>query len=82
MPRFYFDTVVNREIAHDDAGLEFASLDEARQEAMRAAAEIAKDLAYKGISADIAVHIRVGGVESLATARSSVRLEEQPPQSN
>jgi hypothetical protein len=53
MPRFYFDTVVNREIAYDDAGLEFASLDEGRQEACPPPPKLQRTwptLADKGIS--------------------------------
>jgi hypothetical protein len=58
MPRFYFDTVVNGETAHDDVGLELASLDAARHEALHSAAEMAVDLARTGKPAEITVKVR------------------------
>jgi hypothetical protein len=75
MPRFYFDTVVDGATAHDDVGRELADLDAAGHEALRSAAEIAVDLARTAQSTEIAVKVRVGGVEPLATARLSMRLD-------
>jgi hypothetical protein len=43
MPRYYFDLFENGSHQVDDAGLEFQTLDQVRQEAMEALPEIAKD---------------------------------------
>jgi hypothetical protein len=48
----------------------------ARQEAVRAAAEVAKDLAQKHNEEDIAIQVRNEAGKPIATARLFVKVEE------
>ena len=74
MTRFYFDTVVNHSPAQDDLGIELAGREKARSEALRAAADMAKDFADRGELAEIEVNVRDGDVPVLS-ARLSLRVE-------
>ena len=75
MPRFYFDAVVNGKTAYDDVGVELASLETAREKAVRTAGEVAREATARGELADIAVKVRVGGVEPIAVARLSMEMK-------
>jgi len=75
MPRFYFDEVVNGQTVHDDVGIELASLEMARHKALCTAAEIAKEATARGELSDIAVKVRVGGIEPIAVARLSMEMK-------
>ena len=75
MPRFYFDAVVNGRTAYDDVGVEVASLELARLRALRTAGEVTREATARGELADIAVNVRVGGVEPIAVARISMEMK-------
>jgi hypothetical protein len=70
MPRFYFDVTDGGAVAPDRDGLDFPSLDAARQEAMSAAAEMAKE--GSGEAREIVIRICDGGREPVATVRLSL----------
>ena len=75
MPRLYFDAVVNGKTAYDDVGVELANLETAREKALRTAGEVAREATARGELADIAVKVRVGGVEPIAVARLSMEMK-------
>ena len=74
VPRFYFDTAVNGKSIEDDEGLELASREIARVEAVKAAAEMAKDAA--ATLQEVAVIIREG-IEPVLSVRLPRIVEEK-----
>jgi hypothetical protein len=75
VPHFYFDAVLNGKVAPDPEGVELGNRDTARQEAVRAAAEMAKDSHLDGNARDIIVRVREGR-EPVATVRLSILIED------
>jgi hypothetical protein len=75
VPRFYFDAVLQGRTETDREGVELADRAVARQEAIRAAAEMAKDQHLDGDARDITVAIREGD-KPIATIRLSLKIEE------
>ena len=75
MPHFYFDAVLQGQAETDPVGVELANRAVARQEAVRAAAEMAKDRHLGENVKDITLAIREGD-EPVATIRLSLRVEE------
>jgi hypothetical protein len=75
MPRFYFDATLQGEPETDPEGIELASRAVARQEGVRAAAEMAKDRHVGENAKDITLAIREGE-EPVATIRLSLTIEE------
>jgi hypothetical protein len=75
VPRFYFDAVLNGEPEPDPEGIELDSRDTARQEAVRAAAEMAKDRHLGGNAREFTVKVREGS-EPFATIRLSLKIED------
>jgi DNA-binding IclR family transcriptional regulator len=74
MPRFYFDATLQGEPETDPEGIELASRAVARQEGVRAAAEMVKR--HHGENAkDVTLAIREGE-EPVATIRLSLTIEE------
>ena len=75
VPRFYFDAVLKGQLEPDPEGIELADRAVARQEAIGAAAEMAKDQHLDGDSRDITVAIREGD-KPIAAVRLSLRIED------
>ncbi|MFL5006003.1 MAG: DUF6894 family protein [Microvirga sp.] len=75
MPRFYFDATLQGEPEADPEGIELASRAIARQEGVRAAAEMVKDRHHGENAKDITLAIREGE-EPVATIRLSLTIEE------
>jgi hypothetical protein len=75
VPRYHFDAVLNGKVAPDPEGVELDSRDTARQEAVRAAAEMAKDSHLDGNARDITVRVREGR-EPVAIIRLSILIED------
>jgi hypothetical protein len=67
MPRFYFDMVLNGRELSDDEGLELTSPAVAREEAMTAIAEMAKD--EKACPKSIVIVIRDESPQPVGTVR-------------
>ena len=67
--------MVNGRTAYDDVGVEVASLELARLRALRTAGEVTREATARGELADIAVNVRVGGVEPIAVARISMEMK-------
>jgi hypothetical protein len=77
VPRFYFDVVLQGQPETDPVGIELVSRHVARQEAVRAAAELAKDPHVGENAKDITLAIREGE-EPVATVRLSLKIEDAP----
>ena len=75
MPRFYFDAVLQGKPEADPVGIELDNRDVARQEAVRAAAEMAKDRHVGENAQDITLAIREGD-DPVATVRLCLKIEE------
>ena len=75
MPRFYFDATLQGEPEADPEGIELASRAIARQEGVRAAAEMVKDRHHGENAKDVTLAIREGE-EPVATIRLSLTIEE------
>jgi hypothetical protein len=74
VPRFYFDAIMNGDPSRDSEGTELDSRAVARQEGVRAAAEMAKDPRLDGDERSITVSVREGA-EPVATIRLSLKIE-------
>ena len=75
MPLYFFDRSEDGEFSRGDYAIECASVDEARREAVRALAEIAKDEFPEGDRREIAIHIREDGGPLILTASLSLQVE-------
>ncbi|MDF2974184.1 MAG: hypothetical protein K0R61_4634 [Microvirga sp.] len=74
MPRFYFDVMSNGVATTDEEGVDLRSTELARNEAMRTAAEMAKE--EGSCAKDVVIHIRDGsGPLPIATVRLSLTCE-------
>jgi hypothetical protein len=74
MPRYYFD-VRDGSFTQDDVGLEFESIEAAQGEALRALAELAKEVLLKHPEHEIAIEVSDEGKQPLL--RTALRLEIQ-----
>jgi hypothetical protein len=75
MPRFYFDTTLDNVTNPDREGMVFRDAETARHEAVRAAAEMAKDFVRKGPKQDITIQVRDEAGERVGTARLTLRID-------
>ncbi|MFL5323744.1 MAG: DUF6894 family protein [Microvirga sp.] len=75
MPHFYFDATVNGDALPDPEGVELDTYAAARQEALRAVAEMVKDQHLDGDTRDFTIAIREGA-EPVATIRLSLKIED------
>jgi len=73
MPLYFFDVTDTGRTSHDNRGMELPSLIEARREALRALADIAKDELPNGD------YIRENDGPPLLTASLSLRVEHSDP---
>jgi hypothetical protein len=67
MPRYYFDCRDGDTFTEDPDGLEFASIEEARHEATKALAGIAKDVLPGSERRKFAIEVRDGGDAPILT---------------
>ena len=58
MPRYYFDVRVGDNFTEDREGLEFAGIEAAQDEAVRALGEMAKDALPGAVEREMAVEVR------------------------
>lgn len=77
MPRFHFDVVEDGQTLPDDEGLDLLSVDVARLEAARAAAEMLRDRARERVeSGDVSIVVRDGSGE-LFTVTVALKVLER-----
>ena len=77
MPVYFFDRSEDGEFSRGDYPIECASVDEARREAVRALAEIAKEEFPNGDRRQIAIQIREDGGPPILSASLSLRVETE-----
>ncbi len=65
MPRYFFDSRDGEDFIEDDVGLEFATLEEARDEATAALADMARDVLPGSLHRELAIEVRDGDREPL-----------------
>lgn len=80
MPLFFFDIYENGKPSMDRDGVELASLEDARQEARRALAEMASETFRRRDEVSLLIEIRIepGGKCLEAVATSSIRDIKDP----
>jgi hypothetical protein len=77
--RYYFDIHDGVQLARDDEGNEFASLDAAVQGAVLSAGEIGRNKLTKGETSDIVVEVRDERNQRVCTITASMKIERHPP---
>ena len=77
MPRYYFDYEDGPGEVHDDEGVELATLEEARSEAMRAIGGLAKDKIPDGDRRDFRLAIREESGPVLMVVSLSLSVERR-----
>jgi hypothetical protein len=65
VPRYFFDSRDGEDFIEDDVGLEFATLEEARDEATAALADMARDVLPGSLHRELAIEVRDGDREPL-----------------
>jgi hypothetical protein len=75
MTVYFFDRSEDDEFYRGDYGMEFANVDEAYREALRALAEIARDELLTGNHRELAIHIREDGGSCILRASLTLRME-------
>jgi SHS2 domain-containing protein len=65
MPLFYFDVRDGEQFFHDDVGLELPELEQAREHAALALADMAKDVLPDGLKREMAIEVRDESKEPL-----------------
>jgi hypothetical protein len=76
MPLFFFDVRDDAGFTQDDEGLEFSSIEKARDEAARALAEMAKFVLPGSVVRELAIEVR--DAAKLPLLRTILRYEAQP----
>jgi hypothetical protein len=76
MPRYFFDVTETGKVSIDDEGLELASLQDARREALQALGGIARDELPDGDRRQFVIEIREGDGGPLLRASLSLRVEQ------
>ncbi len=79
MPRFYFDIREGKLFVEDRDGVEFASFDDAEQEAIEAAASIGKDRLPRGDTRDVTVEVRDERSRRVVTVRVELHIDRVDP---
>ncbi len=79
MVRYYFDVHDGVQLARDDEGDEFVSLDAAVQGALLSAGEIGRNKLTKGETSDIVIHVRDERNQRVCTITASMKIERHPP---
>ncbi|MGO4839791.1 hypothetical protein AB4144_46840 [Rhizobiaceae sp. 2RAB30] len=76
MPRYFFDTVVGRDVMVDDFGLEFFSRDQMRAAALHALPELARELLPNSSSRRTSVKVRDELDRTVFAATLTLTIEE------
>jgi hypothetical protein len=79
MPLYFFDITDTGKTWPDSEGTELASLEEAREEALRTLGEIVKDKLPDGDHRNFLIEIREGDGAPLLSASLSLRVERKVP---
>jgi uncharacterized protein DUF6894 len=79
MPLYFFDITDTGKTWPDSEGTELASLEEAREEALRTLGEIVKDKLPDGDHRNFLIEIRQGDGAPLLSASLSLRVERKVP---
>jgi hypothetical protein len=77
MPLYFFDITDTGKTWPDSEGTEFASLKEAREEALRTLGEIVKDKLPDGDHRNFLIEIREGDGAPLLSASLALRVERK-----
>jgi hypothetical protein len=80
LPRYFFDFTDSGKRSRDDEGVELASLEEARREALRCLSEIAKTL--DGNRHKFTIQIRPDGGAPVLSASLTLHVQTHEPSSN
>jgi hypothetical protein len=65
MSRYYFDVRDGDRFIRDDEGLEFVGIEQAREQAALALADMAKDIMPNGLAREMAIEVRDEAKEPL-----------------
>ena len=76
MPLFYFDARDNDQFTRDDVGLEFPTVEKARDEAARTLAETAKFVLPGSVMRELAIEVRDAAKQPLL--RTMLKYEARP----
>ena len=82
MPLYFFDVTDTGQTSRDDEGAEFATVEQARREALRALGGIARDELAKGGDREFMIRIRVANGPPILSASLSLRVQKHDPASN
>jgi hypothetical protein len=82
MPLYFFDVTDTGKVSRDDQGVELASLEEARREALRTLGEIAKDEMPDGNRREFTIQIRRDGGPPVLSASLTLHVQTHEPNSN
>ena len=77
MPRFYFDVIDNGRITRDEEALELTDFQHARNQALAALADMAKDELPDGDHREFVIEVRDGGPEPLLRASLALKVEKR-----
>jgi hypothetical protein len=80
MPRFFFDTHDGDHLTADEEGLDLDGIEQAREEAVRALPDLARDLLPDGDRRSFAVTVRDESGTALLTATLTLRVEPLRPE--
>ncbi len=67
VPHYFFDTRDDKTFIEDDVGLDLPNLEEAKVQAARSLAELARDVLPSSVRRDLAVEVREGAYPLLKT---------------
>ena len=82
MPLYFFDVTDTGQTSRDDEGAEFATVEQARREALRALGGIARDELAKGGDREFIIRIREANGPPILSASLSLRVQKHDPASN
>ena len=83
MPLYFFDVTDTGQTSRDDEGAEFATVEQARREALRALGGIARDELAKGGDREFIIRIREAANGSpILSASLSLHIQKHDPASN
>jgi hypothetical protein len=77
MPRFYFDVTDTGDSLRDEEGLDLASVELARRQALAALGDMAKEQLPDRDHREFVVEVRDGGTEPILRATLSLNVERK-----
>jgi hypothetical protein len=76
MPLYFFDRIENGEVSRGEHGMEFATLEDARRDALRALTEIARDeLPEHPDGCELIIYVREDDGPPILSASLSLRVD-------